>query len=250
LLIANQATTTTAEVVPILAKDVQKDVSRVLANLGRRASSDDVSGDPITTFNGKKFIFWVPQGTFVELITIRDNVLSGMASMPPTWVEESKSQWFTSLKLEVAGKEALFVASRPDILAKATNVDEQSGPWPLQTVEVRLDGKNRLSSTTQENLRDGMVVVSATRNKKAPIGPAYKETVNVKTENMEADIFSCKANKFRDPEMQMRYLHLDFSFKRFDVMESFGLLPEIWGIRDRSERTKGMIYKEMPQINV
>merc|ERR550532_2925372 len=149
------------------------------------------------------------------------------------------SQWFTDFKFEVHGREAVRVAARRDLLAKAGTLQTLD----LQTLEIWLDGTFYKKVTGQKSAGGGAVTVTAQRQQ-ARIGRIFqKEMVTIETENMAVKVFSSKANKYRDEALQLRNFHLDMSLTNVDLEEAAGVLPEIWGIRPMSGQVKAMLSK-------
>jgi len=197
-----------------------------------------VTGDPVTVFHGKRTQFWIPDGIFVELIAVGGDVLHGMAN---AWSLVGDHQWFTKFKVEVQGREAVRVAARPDLLAKASADDTQlRGPKPLQTLDIRLDGVFEKNVTGQQKAGGGTVVVTAQRQR-TRLGRTFKEMVTIETENMAVALFSSSATKFSDEALQLRNVHLDMMLTNVDLDKSSGVLPELWGIRPMSRQVMAML---------
>jgi len=55
-------------------------------------------------------------------------------------------------------------------------------------------------------------------------------------------VTSSKGNKFKDPQMQVKAVHLDCEFLKFDRTLVSGPLPEMWGLREPiSVETKALL---------
>lgn len=111
---------------------------------------------------------------------------------------------------------------------------------PLATLQVFVGDKPLLTGlhspiASLPKLRVGMS--SGTKR----IGNAYVEKVDIKLPGVALRVSSAKAAKFNSEEMQLRGLHLDIQYIKFDRAAARGPLAEMWGLRTMTNATRAML---------
>jgi len=210
-------------------------------------------GDPVTWFNGLMTRFYIPEGFFTRVIDFADLAAVSYrgGSLPAESAQAGRASYGDYIKaVRIEGGAAvafkliqISVSTARALAYKTPGADGAliAAPLPgtaLLTMNVTMDGVPLLVG--RHSLSTG--VVTAWANPKKRIGSAYAESIHIALPGFAMRITSSKANKLADPELQVKGLHLDCEFLKFDRTSVRGPLPEMWGlVEPMSEATKALL---------
>jgi len=112
---------------------------------------------------------------------------------------------------------------------------------PLTTMRASVGGTPLLAGA---HTFPAMVVTAGVNGKlQKRIGNGFSERVDIVTADLHIRIATAKAKKFNEEEMQVKALHLDVEFMRFNSSAARGVLPELWGLVPISAGTKKLLSR-------
>lgn len=204
-------------------------------------------GDPVAMFGGQRREFWLPTGVLHPILHMPE--LSMMAS---TFPGDDGEQWFDRIVILSPGGFSLADISIKDI---ATFNKTSSRKNAFETLDVRLGG----AETPVEHMptpdflfqRMGVYITFMRMEEmKRPIAHqtriqrARRDVVMVACGTAHLLITASPASEYSSfrPDLAVRYSHLDIVVLEMHNHRAMkGLLPELWGIKPLSNRTKAFM---------
>jgi len=203
-----------------------------------------MDGDPIVHFGGRAVQIWVPTGELIKLIAVGKSALFGMSTLQTS----NNDQWFDKFRMDLESIEVVHISVKTGLrdnsqMRRQGHVNVQSSNTSmLQTLNLIVDQNNHIDTVGTMTARDGQVRLEVQHLKKQ-IGP-QQEAVLIETPDLDVKVFSSVAAKYKTEQEQLRFTHLDLSIvKVSNALETFGVLPEIWGLKVMSQETQAMLGK-------
>merc|ERR1712146_302550 len=81
------------------------------------------------------------------------------------------------------------------------------------------------------------------------IGSGNVDRVSIQADGAELQFATSQANKMPTEEERILGVHLDTAWLRFDKAKCVGLLPEIWGLRKKSDLAKRMMEGPVTELS-
>eukprot|EP00931_Biecheleriopsis_adriatica_P059169 TRINITY_DN35369_c0_g1_i1.p1 TRINITY_DN35369_c0_g1~~TRINITY_DN35369_c0_g1_i1.p1 ORF type:complete len:400 (+),score=92.02 TRINITY_DN35369_c0_g1_i1:59-1258(+) len=181
--------------------------------------------DPFTYFKGKRIQFWPPVGKRIKLLEIDGVQLLGVSKD----YGSEHNNWWSDFVVSKDNKDIMHVTTSDPKYLLATEGVETPNTLDLAVLDASGTWKN-LAREGSFAAADGTVSL-AFKNMKKKFGRGYKQTVSIRSPEMNITVFAAKANKFKDEAEQLRFLHLDMTVDEVDMAKVTGTLPEIWGVR-------------------
>lgn len=193
-------------------------------------------GDPISIFNGKQIQYWLPK----DMTRVFSQGALEVYFQRGT---QNRSDWVTKVEVRHSGA----------LVATIDTVDPSSLLWPLfvegdgrfTSMALNVNGSKVAAEGTWSLL--GGVSVKAEASVKIAmgadnsIGSGSVDRVTIKSDGAELRVRTSKAHKMLTIQEQTLNMHLDIEWAHFDKDKCNGLLPEIWGLRPKSEMAKRMM---------
>jgi len=196
-------------------------------------------GDPVTYFGGKKFKFWMPLHTELELLRTPEMTLYGTVFPGP----KSDQQWFDYFKVAFPdGTPVAQVSVKRDRYSNRT-LSSRCASRRFETLDIFL------GSSTSPLKEMKKMEISAGKSVRFEINcrnqASRTEYLYFETPSIVFVITSSHAGvEFPDDaQLAFKYTHLDFIVLETVRPQSFsGILPEIWDIRPRSKAVEAMLH--------
>lgn len=184
--------------------------------------------DPLFTYNGNTTHFWIKKGTLTPLLEWqhhgRHMVLSGKTYGRPG----SNNQWFHQFVL-TQGQQTVI-----DIKADERGIMKIKRDQGLLTkVSYKLDsGKDLLQKELPDNLD-------------------MWKGLKISTGDVTMRLYSAKAAKFKTPEEQLKYTHLNIEFQGEFPASAKGIFAELAGVQPMTKGTRALttVPKRFLQID-
>jgi len=195
-------------------------------------------GDPKTWFNGTETQFVLPENQVVPVLKQRSLGIFYKVTNPLDTAYHAGADWINSVGLAVEGAPSKYinisVIPNPSTLVQPELMPAPFPGAPLSTMVVSVGGQPLMTGV--HTVKPLTIKATFDPDYKR-IGQGYKERVDVITEDFHIRVTSAKAKKFENEEMQVKALHLDVTFYKFDQRAVRGVLPEIWGLAPMSKET-------------
>lgn len=197
-------------------------------------------GDPITSYKGKQTRYWLPT-------TMTQVFAQGALEVFFQPGTQNRSDWVTKAEIRHSGSLVATIGTvEPSALFSPINNNEDG---LLTTMALEING-SKVAAEGTWSLPGGLSIeveasVKKTDGATMSIGSGAVDRVIIKDDGAELQLSSAMANKMPTEMQRILGIHLDTDFRRFDKDKCTGLLPEIWGLRPKSELTKRMMQGPM-----
>jgi len=217
-------------------------------------SSATMGSDPVTWYNNKRRMFWMPNGKLMPILYAREMTLYGQ-----TFAGNPSEQWFE--RLVVANADGFrFV----EVVIKKNIGERNRSGVPrdaFETLDVTIGAAKlplqRMLPCCKEyahrmGLHLGMMKMDEMKQRGPPsisqvtMGGVRREVVLVACPSAHIMITSSPAGEYFGDHayLAVKYAHLDIVILHMHDRASLkGLLPELWGFRPLSNRTKSMMIQ-------
>lgn len=223
-------------------------------------SSMFIGSDPLSVYNGQETKFWIPLEGRTLLLETPELKIYVKALPGPT----EDLQWFDSFKITLASGQPLahIYVNRSSGLGAWSTGMHSSGIKAANTTGMKktffdqLDIRLGRDEVKDERLEASMTFAGAENVK---FGWGFRdlyfqqeELFYVQTDSIAFGVVVSPAAEYReDPSMALKFKHLDLIIMEMPGREHFrGLLPELWQLRPRSEKTLAMLVPPSESTSV
>lgn len=206
--------------------------------------------DPITSIDGMDTRFYCKKGVLThmyedDVVDSIQYVVSGLEADESAGVAHHHGDWITTFNVTFHG------APNAPLVVKAVRdpakLSSTNGPRSLlypgeapATMQVSVGGKPLLAGSHAVISSIPKLRVSV-KSGTTRIGCAFVEKVDITLPGLALRVATAEAAKFESEEMQLRGLHLDIEYKKFDRAAARGPLAEMWGLRTMTNATRAML---------
>lgn len=214
-------------------------------------SSVFMGSDPLSVYNGQETKFWIPLEGRTLLLETPELKIYVKALPGPT----EDIQWFDSFKITLTSGQPLahIHVNRSSGLGAWSTGMHSSGMKVANATSMKKTSFDQLDiqlgrdEVKDQRLEASMTVAGAENVK---FGWGFRdlyfqqeELFYVQTDSIAFGVVVSPAAEYReDPSMALKFKHLDLIIMEMPGREHFrGLLPELWELRPRSEKTLAML---------
>jgi len=200
-------------------------------------------GDPVAYHNGTATQFSLEDNKPKAVLKQGPLTVFYRVANPLDAAHHTGADWITSVGVEVEGAHTKYinisVVGNPESLLAPDLTREPPLPGvPLTTMNISVGGKPLLAG---DHTVEPMLIKATFDPRLQRVGQGYKERVDIITDSFHMRVNSAKAKKFKAQDMQIKALHLDVDFIKFEKTAVRGVLPELWGLVPISKETQKLI---------
>jgi len=220
---------------------------RCSSESGYSVPDASAGGDPVTRFENRETRFWLATDVLTYVFkqlsyTIFYRAGPARATSDP----RRRGDWVVEAEVRLGGTrpETIHIEMvDPDLL----NGETAFPVLGANLTTIRLSVGDKQLVVGNHSLSAGAVSISvAPLGKSSRIGNGFVERVEIKGDGIHVRFTSAKAQKFSDEAKQVKALHLDCEFVKFNRTAARGPLPEMWGLQPLSTET--MLLLVPPKI--
>uniref|UniRef100_A0A7S0IYW2 Uncharacterized protein n=1 Tax=Calcidiscus leptoporus TaxID=127549 RepID=A0A7S0IYW2_9EUKA len=187
--------------------------------------------------------FFLPEGKLVPVLEQPPLTVSYRVANPVDAARHVGADWIIAVGVAVDSAPAkLYIEVtivNPATLLQPDLTRKPPLPGaPLSTMVVSVGGLPLMAGV---HAFPPVVIEAAADPRAKRIGSGFVEHVDITTAHLSMRVLSARAKKFAEPEMQVKALHLDVEFFKFDKAAARGVLPELWGLAPLSAATAKLL---------